>query len=567
MSDSATPVGLAVPTRKPVPAQAAEEEPKDTTHTPSQRYLSTRGGSYGLSFEEVVLKGLASDGGLFIPEEIPTLPRDWETKWKTLSFSELAFELLSLYISPSEIPSADLKEIVDRSYSTFRAPETTPLVTLNEKENLYLLELFHGPTFAFKDVALQTLGNLFEYFLVRRNKGKTGRDRHHLTVVGATSGDTGSAAIYGLRGKKDVSVFILHPKGRVSPIQEAQMTTVLDANVHNLVVEGTFDDCQATLFADPQINKTLNLGAVNSINWARILAQTTYYFHAYFNLTKSAAYKPGQKVRFVVPTGNFGDVLAGYFAKRMGLPIEKLVVATNENDILDRFWKTGHYEKKPVHGVEAEGGIPADGAKAHEDGVKETLSPAMDILVSSNFERLLWFLAHEYASGAGMDEEWNKKQAGQEVESWLKELKTKGGFGVNADILKYAKREFESERVSDTQTIETIKQFYSASGKGGYILDPHSAIGVAASLRSIKRTSPANTHHISLSTAHPAKFANAVDLALKDEPSFNFSTVLPQEFVGLEQKEKRVRVVAKGAGWEGVRTIVEEEVEAELKGI
>lgn len=260
----------------------------------------------------------------------------------------------------------------------------------------------------------------------------------------------------------------------------------------------------------------------------------------------------------------------------MGLPVEKLVVATNENDILDRFWKTGHYEKKAVHGKEAEGGIPADGAKAHEDGVKETLSPAMDILVSSNFERLLWFLAYEYAAGAGMDEEWNKKQAGQEVETWLKDLKTKGGFGVLADILKSAKRDFESERVSDAQTVETIKQFYSSPAtngntngaqKGGYILDPHSAIGVAASLRSMKRNSPSDTHHISLSTAHPAKFANAVDLALKDEPGFSFSTVLPEEFVGLEQKEKRVRVVPKGAGWEGVRKIVEEEVEAELKAL
>jgi threonine synthase len=197
-----------------------------------------------LSFEEVVLKGLASDGGLFIPEEIPSLPNDWQSQWKQLSFSELAYELLSLYISPSEIPPADLRDIINRSYSIFRAPETTPLVTLNKKENLHLLELFHGPTFAFKDVALQFLGNLFEYFLVRRNVGKTGSARHHLTVVGATSGDTGSAAIYGLRGKKDVSVFILHPKGRVSPVQEAQMTTVLDANVYNLAVGGTFDDCQ-----------------------------------------------------------------------------------------------------------------------------------------------------------------------------------------------------------------------------------------------------------------------------------------------------------------------------------
>ncbi|KAM3066060.1 threonine synthase [Clarireedia jacksonii] len=568
MSDHITPVGLAVPAGK-APTATSPDTPADTTHTPSQRYLSTRGGSYGLSFEEVVLKGLAADGGLFIPEEIPSLPQDWQTRWKDLSFSDIAYEILSLYISSSEIPPADLKDIIDRSYSTFRTPETTPLVPLNEKDNLYLLELFHGPTFAFKDVALQLLGNLFEYFLVRRNKGKTGRDRHHLTVVGATSGDTGSAAIYGLRGKKDVSVFILHPKGRVSPIQEAQMTTVLDANVHNLAVEGTFDDCQDTvkaLFADPQINETMNLGAVNSINWARILAQTTYYFHAYFSLLKSPSYNPEYKIRFVVPTGNFGDILAGYFAKRMGLPAEKLVVATNENDILYRFWKTGHYEKKAVHGREAEGGIAEDGAKAHEDGVKETLSPAMDILVSSNFERLLWFLAYEFAASAGMDDEWNKKQAGQEVESWLKRLKSQGGFNVHAEILKTASRDFESERVSDKETIITIKDFYSSAAttsKGGYVLDPHSAIGVAASLRSISR-SP-ETYHVSLATAHPAKFANAVDLALKDEKDFTFDAVLPKEFVGLENKEKRVRVVPKDAGWEGVRTIVMEEVEAELK--
>lgn len=248
----------------------------------------------------------------------------------------------------------------------------------------------------------------------------------------------------------------------------------------------------------------------------------------------------------------------------MGLPVEKLVVATNENDILDRFWKTGRYEKHAVHGAEAEGGIAADGAKAHEEGVKETLSPAMDILVSSNFERLLWFLAYQYASEAGMDEQWTKQQAGQEVEAWLKALKSAGGFGVNSSILAYASKDFESERVSDSQTVQTIKDFYTT--RGGYILDPHSAIGVAASLRSIERNSPETTQHISLATAHPAKFANAVDLALKEEQGFTFATVLPTEFVGLEEKEKRVRFVEKSAVWEGVRDIVVEEVEAELKG-
>lgn len=197
-----------------------------------------------LGFEEVVLKGLASDGGLFIPEETPKLPSDWASEWQHSTFCDLAYEILSWFISPSEVPEADLKDIIKRSYGTFRAPEVTPLIALSEDDRLYLLELFHGQTMAFKDVALSFLGNLFEYFLVRRNEGKSGKDRHHLTVIGATSGDTGSAAIYGLRGKKDVSVFILHPKGKISPIQEAQMTTVLDANVHNLAVEGSFDDCQ-----------------------------------------------------------------------------------------------------------------------------------------------------------------------------------------------------------------------------------------------------------------------------------------------------------------------------------
>lgn len=520
----------------------------EDSHTPSQRYLSTRGEDTGFSFEEAVLKGLATDGGLYIPEHIPKA-EGWES-WKDLSFPELALEILSLYISPSEIPQADLKDIIDRSYSTFRAPETTPLVHLTD--NHYLLELFHGPTFAFKDVALQFLGNLFEYFLVRKNEGKTGRDRHHLTVIGATSGDTGSAAIYGLRGKQDVSVFIMHPQGRVSPIQEAQMTTVLDKNVHNLAVTGTFDDCQdivKAMFADPDSNKALNLGAVNSINWARILAQIVYYFHSYFSLAKkSSSFNFGDKVRFVVPTGNFGDILAGYFALRMGLPIEKLVIATNENDILDRFWKTGKYEKN------------ASDAASGTEGVKETLSPAMDILVSSNFERLLWFLAYEFAQTAGMDDAWNQRQAGQEVSTWLKELKNTGSFGpVYQDILKCAKRDFESERVTDKQTIETIQSFYTNIG---YVLDPHTAVGVNATGRSVERAG-SDVAHISLSTAHPAKFAGAVDVALKSTEGFSFEKdVLPAEFVGLESKEKRVTTVDND--FEKVREIVKAQVEQEL---
>lgn len=316
------------------------------------------------------------------------------------------------------------------------------------------------------------------------------------------------------------------------------------------------------MFADADSNKHLNLGAVNSINWARILAQITYYFHSYFSLVKiSSSFKLGDKVRFVVPTGNFGDILAGYFALRMGLPIEKLVIATNENDILDRFWKTGKYEKQVAKGSEAEGGLAVDGAEATPEGVKETLSPAMDILVSSNFERLLWFLAYEFAQSADMDEEWNQKQAGQEVGAWLQELKTKGSFGpVYQDVLKSAKRDFESERVTDSETIETIQAYYK---KIGYVLDPHSAVGVAATERSVSR-SGSDVPHITLSTAHPAKFAGAVDVALREVEGFNFEKdVLPTEFIGLEKKEKRVTVVEND--WQKVREIVKTQVEQELK--
>ncbi|KAK0757833.1 hypothetical protein N5P37_009849, partial [Trichoderma harzianum] len=459
---------------------------QDKTHSESQVYLSTRGGDYDLSFETVVLKGLAADGGLFLPHQIPTA-ENWRN-WKDLSYAELAFEILSLYISRSEIPADDLKAIIDRSYSTFRSEDVAPLTHL--EDNLYLLELFHGPSYSFKDCGFymddrggitnltiyKVLCNSWEICsntsLSERTKARSEKvgllyveklwsdanwpaERHHLTVVGATSGDTGSAAIEGLKGKKDVSVFILHPKGRISPIQEAQMTTCLDANVHNLAIEGTFDDCQdivKAMFGDPDSNEALQLGAVNSINFSRILAQIVYYFHSYFSLARqSSSFQVGDKVRFVTPTGNFGNILAGYFAKQMGLPVAKLVVATNENDILHRFWMTGRYEKS---GVQDENGSKAENCK-------ETMSPAMDILVSSNFERLMWFLARDFAATVGMNEEFNRKQAGQEVSTWYKSLKTTGGFGpVHDEILENGRRTFESERVSDAETVETIKSCY-----------------------------------------------------------------------------------------------------------
>ncbi|TFY78429.1 hypothetical protein EWM64_g5583 [Hericium alpestre] len=334
------------------------------------KYFSTRGGDEKLTFEEAVLTGLAPNGGLYIPDHIPTLPPNWQEEWKSYSFVDLSVAVLSLYISPEELSREELQALVKKSYSTFRHPDVTPVKKFDGKR--FILELFHGPTFAFKDVALQLLGNLFEFFLLRRNARKApGEKPEKLTVVGATSGDTGSAAIYGLRNKANISIFILHPKGRVSPIQEAQMTTVTDPNVHNIAVKGTFDDCQdivKALFADREFNAKHRLGAVNSINWARILAQTVYYFFAYFHVR--AQLPPGDaELQFVVPTGNFGDILAGYYAKRMGLPMGKLVVATNSNDILARFWQSGRYEKQDSSvaggvGAAAPAGGASDGKQA-----------------------------------------------------------------------------------------------------------------------------------------------------------------------------------------------------------
>lgn len=522
------------------------------------------------SFEDVVLKGLASDGGLFHPHTIPNVRSDY-LDWKDLSFAELAFNLMRRFVDESEVPDSDLKNIVDKSYSTFRDSSVTPLISLTPSSNFHLLELFHGPTFAFKDVALQFLGNLFSYFLVRKNqKVSQSEKRHHLTVVGATSGDTGSAAIYGLRNKKDVSIFIMFPDGKVSPVQELQMTTVLDPNVHCLSVEGTFDDCQdylKQLFADPETNRIHHIGAVNSINWARILAQITYYFSAYFQLLSK---QPDLKrVTYVVPTGNFGDILAGYYALRMGLPIHKLVIATNENDILHRFWSTGTYSKKSKPSSEPHEGIKQDGAQAHSEGVKETYSPAMDILVSSNFERLLWHLTLEYELDLNPHSkvEISIRAAGAKINHWFTQLKTTGSFTVDPEVLDKAREIFSTYRVGNSETVDAIRDAYKGTSieKKGYVLDPHSAIGVAASLKEIQAMKAEGTTIpvVSLATAHPAKFAGAVELALKDEPSFKFEDVLPEQFVGLDQKEKKVIKISAKEGLAGIRDVITREVEKE----
>ncbi|KAF9029513.1 tryptophan synthase beta subunit-like PLP-dependent enzyme [Hymenopellis radicata] len=466
------------------------------------KYFSTRGADQELSFEETVLTGLAPNGGLYIPASIPALPSNWRADWKDYTFVDLSVAVLSLYISRDEISLDELRALVEKSYKGFRHPDVTPLRPLAERR--YVLELWHGPTWAFKDVALQLLGNLFEFFLKRRNDVR-GEGVERLTVVGATSGDTGSAAIYGLRNKANVSIFILHPKGRVSPVQEAQMTTVTDANVHNIAVKGTFDDCQdivKALFSDRAFNAKHRLGAVNSINWARILAQTVYYFLAYFHVQR---HLPTEDLQFVVPTGNFGDILAGYYARRMGLPMHaKLGVATNANDILARFWRTGRYEKEDGEG----------------EGVKETLSPAMDILVSSNFERLLW-----------------EGRACAVVDGWMGKMKADGRVEVPVGVLEAARRDFCAERVGDDETLATIKKHFL---EDGYVVDPHTAVGLTAAER-MAAHNPETTTQIILSTAHPAKFSEAVSLALRDSPAFDFeSDVMPEEFKGLLQKERRV---------------------------
>lgn len=493
----------------------------------STRYRSTRTSSdQALSFEETVMTGLAKDGGLFVPSQIPKLPGNFLTEWKDLSFQQLAFQILRLYIDSAEIPDGDLRRLVQASYSTFRHSDVTPVKELDAENNLYLLELFHGPTYAFKDVALQFVGNLFEYFLTRKNHGIDDPEkRDTITVVGATSGDTGSAAIYGLRGKKDVSVFILYPTGRISPIQEEQMTTVEDANVHTLSVKGTFDDCQdivKQIFGDEEFNSKYHVGAVNSINWARILAQMTYYFYSYFQLTNKLSSDAAAAVRFVVPSGNFGDILAGYFAKEMGLPIDRLIIATNENDILDRFLKTGRYEK------------PADGE------VKATSSPAMDILISSNFERLLWYLARNTVSNG------DDSKAGSTLNEWMTKLKSTGTVTVPEEVIAAARKDFDSERIDDKETSEQIKKTYLSNSEK-YVLDPHTAVGIATSYRNIARDASSGSksvQYISLSTAHPAKFADVVNQSLNGVEGYSFDKdVLPAELKALSTKEKRITLV------------------------
>ena len=443
------------------------------------RYSSTRGQVKNLMFEDAVMMGLADDGGLLVPNELPFVESNLD-KWRLLSFTELSLEIMLLFTS-GRIPREELMSMVKQSYASFRHPEITPVKSVGK---LHILELFHGPTFAFKDVALQFLGNLFAFFLRKRN--------HPLRILGATSGDTGSAAIHGLRGKQGVDVFMLYPKGRVSAIQERQMTTVLDSNIHNIAVEGSFDDAQGivkAIFNDRKFKQTFHLGSVNSINWARILAQIVYYFYAWFRVTNDIR----ERVSFVVPTGNFGNVLAGYYAKLMGLPIDKLIVGTNENDILHRFFSRGEY---------------------HSTEVKETLSPSMDIQISSNFERYLYDLTGN---------------SSKQLQLWMDEFEQSGELTLESNLQKKAQQDFASARVDDEEILSIIRKFHQDHK---YLLDPHSAVGVCAAEK-IEIQTPV----ICLACAHPAKFSMAIRKALGTEPK------LPEELANLHNLKTRVKTV------------------------
>jgi len=423
------------------------------------------------------MMGLADDGGLLVPETIPDVSKDLP-QLAGKGYVDLAAYVMGHFID--DIPSAELRSIIERSYETFDDPAVTPLVQVGD---IHVLELFHGPTLAFKDVALQFLGNVFEYVLTKRG----GR----LNILGATSGDTGSAAIAGVRGKQNINIFIMFPEGRTSALQEKQMTTVLDDNVQNLAIEGSFDDCQSilkTIFNDLTFKEAYDLGAVNSVNWARILAQVVYYFSAYIQL--------GSPDRFevAVPTGNFGNIFAGYIARRMGLPIHTLILATNQNDILHRFFTTGRYERGEVY-------------FSH--------SPAMDIQVASNFERYLFF---EFG------------QAPAKVREFMNDFSTTGVARINFNTFNLDAA-FRTGRISDQDMGATIAKTFEESG---YLLDPHTAVGVEIGLLKRRQEVPL----VCLATAHPSKFDEVIRQVIPDikvsHPTLDLLKGLPERKTLLE---------------------------------
>lgn len=444
-------------------------------------YISTRSNEQApLSFEDVLLTGLAPDGGLYVPESLPHYTADDLKKMAQMDYQTLAFEIMYPFVSDS-INAPDFKTIIAKSYQQFRHQAIAPLVEV--EKNMWVLELFHGPTLAFKDVALQFLGHMFDHVLSKRNQ--------RVVVLGATSGDTGSAAIDGCSVSSHIDIVILHPHNRVSDVQRKQMTSHIAPNVHNIAIKGNFDDCQNLVkqsFRNQSfLPKGRQLVAINSINWARIMAQIVYYFYAALRLDA-----PNRSVSFSVPTGNFGNILAGYFAKRMGLPIEQLIIATNANDILHRFISHNQYERQTL---------------------QHTLSPSMDIMISSNFERLLFDL-------------YDRNPAA--ITTLMQDFE-QGKMPISDAVWQKARAEFQSYATDDATTCSVMKQLYEQSD--GYIADPHTATAINAAWHC--RNPQSNAPMVVMATAHPVKFGEAVIKAGLPEPS------LPPHMADLfDRKEK-----------------------------
>ena len=439
-------------------------------------YISTRNNRKKVSFEHVFLKGLSEEGGLFIPDKLKKFDHRELQELENLDYKNLAFNIIKFF-TEDFIKETDLKNLIDKSYSSFREEN---VIKLNKIEQNYLLELYHGPTLAFKDVAMQLIGNFYEYYLKKNNK--------RINIIVATSGDTGAAAIDAIGGKKNINIFVLHPHNKISSVQRKLMTTTEYKNVFNLAINGNFDDCQnlvKLMFSDNNFAKSINMSGVNSINWARIIAQTVYYFYSYFQIGK-------ENIFYSVPTGNFGDVYAGYIAKQMGLPLGKLIVATNQNDILHRAILNGDYKSNKV---------------------QETISPSMDIQVASNFERLLYDL---YGKNS------------EKVSSIMMSIKD-NSFRIDQDKLKILRHNFISESLDEIEILNTIKDFYK---KHNIIIDPHTAIGVGA----VEKLNLSNV--VILATAHPCKFPIAIDKAISKKEK------LPDSLNFVNKKEEKFDVIS-----------------------
>ena len=439
------------------------------------KYISTRSKEKEYSFGEVFLKGLADDGGLYVPKSINKYNSAELSKLKNLNYRELSSEIISQFLGDF-ISREELSSLIKKSYSTFREKEVVKLSNVGVTK---LLELYHGPTLAFKDVAMQFIGNLYDYHLSKNDK--------KINIVVATSGDTGAAAIDAIKGKSNLNIFVLHPNNKISSVQRKIMTTVDDKNVFNIAIDGNFDDCQnivKQMFSDLEFSKSINMSGVNSINWARIIAQAVYYFYSYFKLGK-------ENISFSVPTGNFGDVFAGYLAKKMGLPIDKLIVATNENDILHRAISQGDYVSREV---------------------KETLSPSMDIQLASNFERLIYYI--------------NNSDSEKTAEI-MKKVK-QNSYQIEKRDLDIIQKDFLSESCNEKETLEIIKKNYE---ENDMVLDPHTAIGVGAAQKLSLNDC------IVLSTAHPCKFPDATNNAI------NKHEKLPKELQHVLNKNENFKVL------------------------